>query len=139
MDAGGWISGWGLDLGLGPGHLGHELAHREQHLLGRTIPAKLAAGNYVIRHEIIALHAASSTDGAQAYPQCVNFKITGGGSETITSGVLTKTFYTPSDPGILSNLYTTFTSYTIPGPAVTALKRGEAVREYVRDWFKAVW
>ena len=34
---------WGLDLGLGPGHLGHELDHREQHLLGRTIPAKLAA------------------------------------------------------------------------------------------------
>jgi cellulase len=34
-----------------------------------TIPANLAPGNYVIRHEIIALHAAGQTNGAQAYPQ----------------------------------------------------------------------
>jgi hypothetical protein len=33
-----------------------------------TIP-NLAPGNYVIRHEIIALHAAGQTNGAQAYPQ----------------------------------------------------------------------
>ena len=30
------------------------------------IPAKLKAGNYVIRHEIIALHGAQSDNGAQA-------------------------------------------------------------------------
>lgn len=34
-----------------------------------TIPAKLAAGNYVLRHEIIALHGASNDNGAQLYPQ----------------------------------------------------------------------
>lgn len=33
-----------------------------------TIPANLAPGKYVIRHEIIALHAAGQTNGAQAYP-----------------------------------------------------------------------
>lgn len=54
-------------------------------------------------------------------------------------GVSAETFYTPSDLGILSNLYTAFTSYKIPGPVVTALKGGEAVREHVRDWFKVVW
>ena len=48
----------------------------------------------------------------------VNFKITRGGSETIMGGVSAETFYTPSDPGILSNLYIAFTSYTIPEPAV---------------------
>ncbi|KAF7534318.1 hypothetical protein G7054_g6288 [Neopestalotiopsis clavispora] len=33
-----------------------------------TIPSTLAAGNYVLRHEIIALHSAGSEDGAQNYP-----------------------------------------------------------------------
>jgi hypothetical protein len=35
-----------------------------------TIPKKLAPGNYVIRHEIIALHSAGNDNGAQLYPQC---------------------------------------------------------------------
>lgn len=35
-----------------------------------TIPSDLKAGNYVLRHEIIALHSAGQEDGAQAYPQC---------------------------------------------------------------------
>jgi hypothetical protein len=33
------------------------------------IPASLAAGSYVLRHEIIGLHSAGSPNGAQAYPQ----------------------------------------------------------------------
>lgn len=34
-----------------------------------TIPSTLAAGSYVLRHEIIALHGAGSQNGAQNYPQ----------------------------------------------------------------------
>jgi cellulase len=34
-----------------------------------TIPKNLKAGNYVIRHEIIALHGGQSDNGAQLYPQ----------------------------------------------------------------------
>jgi cellulase len=34
-----------------------------------TIPRNLKAGNYVIRHEIIALHSAGNDNGAQFYPQ----------------------------------------------------------------------
>jgi len=37
-----------------------------------TIPASLKAGAYVLRHEIVSLHAARSDNGAQNYPQCVN-------------------------------------------------------------------
>lgn len=37
-----------------------------------TVPSTLASGNYVFRHEIIALHGAQSENGAQNYPQCVN-------------------------------------------------------------------
>lgn len=35
-----------------------------------AIPSDIAPGNYVIRHEIIALHSAGQENGAQSYPQC---------------------------------------------------------------------
>jgi lytic cellulose monooxygenase (C1-hydroxylating) len=82
------------------------------------IPPKLKAGNYVIRHEIIALHGASVDDGAQNYPQCLNIKVGGSGTVSLPSGTAGTSLYTRTDPGILFNLYTTFTSYTIPGPAL---------------------
>ncbi|KUI58946.1 Endoglucanase-4 [Cytospora mali] len=79
------------------------------------IPADLKPGNYVLRHEIIALHSAYSSDGAQNYPQCVNIQVTGSGS-SLPSGTLGESLYTETDPGILFNLYEAFTSYSIPGP-----------------------
>jgi cellulase len=81
------------------------------------IPSSLAAGNYVLRHEIIALHSAGNANGAQFYPQCVNLVVTGGGSAT-PSGASATSFYSASDPGVLFNLYEAFDSYTIPGPAL---------------------
>jgi hypothetical protein len=83
-----------------------------------TIPANLAPGNYVLRHEIIALHSAGSTNGAQAYPQCLNLKVGGSKTTALPAGVPATKFYTPTDPGILFNLYASFSSYSIPGPAV---------------------
>ncbi|KAI0466107.1 family 61 glycoside hydrolase [Xylaria cf. heliscus] len=82
-----------------------------------TVPSTLAAGNYVFRHEIIALHGGSSLNGAQNYPQCFNIAITGSGTDKPT-GTLGVDLYKADDPGILFNPYTTFTSYTIPGPAL---------------------
>lgn len=38
-----------------------------------AIPSDIAPGNYVIRHEIIALHSAGQENGAQSYPQCKFF------------------------------------------------------------------
>jgi cellulase len=81
------------------------------------IPSGLATGNYVLRHEIIALHAAGSRNGAQNYMQCVNLAIKGTGTAN-PAGVLATTFYNASDPGVLFDLYSGKTSYTIPGPAV---------------------
>lgn len=41
--------------------------------------------------------------------------------------------YTATDPGILFNVFTKFTSYTVPGPALTKIaKRDE--REHARDF-----
>ncbi|KAF2459287.1 putative endoglucanase [Lineolata rhizophorae] len=101
-----------------------------------TIPADLAAGKYVIRHEIIALHAAGQPNGAQNYPQCFNIEVTSDGAATLspTGGEVATSFYTPEDPGILFNLYTQFDSYEIPGPSLwSALAK---VRRHARDFFK---
>ncbi|KAI1414407.1 glycosyl hydrolase family 61-domain-containing protein [Hypoxylon sp. FL1857] len=83
------------------------------------IPSNIKAGNYVLRHETIALHSAGQTNGAQAYPQCFNLEITGDGTD-VPAGTLGTKLYTPEDPGILVNIYTTGLSYTIPGPALIA-------------------
>lgn len=80
------------------------------------IPADLASGTYVLRHEIIALHSAWDTNGAQAYPQCVNLNVTNGGNTTITGGQSPTTFYRADDPGIRINVYNGVTTYPYPGP-----------------------
>ncbi|KAF1995694.1 lytic polysaccharide monooxygenase [Amniculicola lignicola CBS 123094] len=105
-----------------------------------TIPSTLASGNYIIRHEIIALHAAGQSNGAQAYPQCINFKVEGTGSETLSGGVAATAFYKATDAGILFNLYSKFTGYTIPGPALKMVAKREAAvveeRGHAKDWLR---
>jgi len=82
-----------------------------------TIPSDIAAGNYVLRHEIIALHSAGNEDGAQNYPQCLNLKVTGGGNAS-PSGTLGTKLYNEDDSGILVSIYQQLDSYDIPGPAL---------------------
>jgi hypothetical protein len=50
-----------------------------------TIPSVLAAGDYLIRPEIIALHEGSKQGGAQLYMACVQFKVAGSGSKVSLS------------------------------------------------------
>lgn len=78
------------------------------------IPPTLAPGFYVMRNEIIALHGASSKGGAQNYPQCINLQVTGSGSAS-PSGELGTELYTPTDPGILIDIYQSLSTYDIPG------------------------
>ncbi|KAG8168339.1 hypothetical protein KVR01_001088 [Diaporthe batatas] len=107
-------------------NLGHEI----------KIPANLKPGNYVLRHEIIALHSASNADGAQNYPQCVNIQVTGSGTEQ-PEGTLGTALYSADDEGINFNIYTTFDSYPIPGPKLAfsgAAKREESGRKHARDF-----
>ncbi|KAF9874430.1 glycosyl hydrolase family 61 [Colletotrichum karsti] len=82
-----------------------------------TIPSDLIAGNYVLRHEIIALHGAGSENGAQNYPQCVNVEITGSGTAN-PEGTLGTALYKSTDAGILFNPYAATIDYTTPGPAL---------------------
>jgi len=82
-----------------------------------TVPKTLAPGHYVFRHEIIACHGATSLDGAQNYPFCLNIDVTGSGTANPT-GTLGVNLYKETDPGIYFNPYVTLTNYTIPGPAL---------------------
>lgn len=83
------------------------------------VPADIAPGQYVLRHETIALHAAGQENGAQNYPFCVNLDVQGGGSAK-PEGVLATQLYTPTDPGLVFNIYRKIDSYPMPGPPVFA-------------------
>ncbi|KZT30032.1 lytic polysaccharide monooxygenase [Neolentinus lepideus HHB14362 ss-1] len=85
-----------------------------------TVPSKLAPGQYIVRHEIIALHQAESYPGAQFYPDCFQIQVTGSGTQTPASSYLVSFpgGYTSTTPGVVFDVYSSFTSYPIPGPAV---------------------
>ncbi|KAL6410600.1 endoglucanase [Ilyonectria robusta] len=108
-----------IDMSLQSGKWGADVLVANGFSWTVQIPANLAAGNYVLRHEIIALHGSGQPNGAQNYPQCFNIKVTGGGS-LAPAGVKGTSLYKSNDPGILFNLYTTPLSYTIPGPTLVS-------------------
>ncbi|KAF3033509.1 hypothetical protein E8E12_004882 [Didymella heteroderae] len=82
-----------------------------------TVPSSIAPGQYVLRHEIIALHSANQENGAQNYPKCINLEVTGSGTEN-PEGITADKFYTPTDPGIKVNVYGDNSNYQMPGPAL---------------------
>ncbi|KAI1405606.1 glycoside hydrolase family 61 protein [Hypoxylon fuscum] len=81
------------------------------------IPEDIAPGNYVLRNEIIALHAAANANGAQSYPFCYNLAIDSKGTAN-PAGVAATEFYKANDPGIKFDLFSHPTGYVIPGPAL---------------------
>ena len=123
------ISQGGLVSGSNPGTWVTDQLIRNNNTGTVTIPSNLAPGNYVLRHEIIALHAAGQPNGAQAYPQCINLRVTGSGTAR-PSGVPGTSLYRANDQGIQFNLYTSFSSYPIPGPQLWNAARR---RRHARD------
>ncbi|TLD10527.1 hypothetical protein PgNI_06497 [Pyricularia grisea] len=83
-----------------------------------TIDRNIAPGNYALRHEIIALHAAENVGGAQFYPQCINLIVTGGGSEKPASTTKAAALYKETDAGIHVDIYNGLKVYPFPGPAI---------------------
>jgi len=81
-----------------------------------TIPYDISPGNYLIRAEIIALHQAENLGGAQPYVDCAELAITSNGTVN-PSGIPIPGAYSPTDPGILFNIYASpMAKYVIPGP-----------------------
>ncbi|KAG9123374.1 hypothetical protein FRC07_015024 [Ceratobasidium sp. 392] len=89
-----------------------------------TIP-DLAAGEYLLRPEIIALHEADTdfavnpVRGAQFYMDCVQIKVVSSGSVTLGAGLDFQKDYKSNGHGILFNLYGADpTTYKSPGGAL---------------------
>lgn len=93
-----------------------------------ALPSSLAAGQYLIRQEIVALHEAdglaTAGRGAQFYPSCVQVEVTGSGTAVPDQNYDIVTGYDADEPGILFNLYTTYSSYPIPGSDIWSAAGG---------------
>ncbi|KAH7908281.1 glycoside hydrolase family 61 protein [Hygrophoropsis aurantiaca] len=95
-----------------------------------TIPSTISPGQYLIRHEIIALHLANEMGGAEFYPSCTQVNV--GGSQTGTAQASEMvTFpggYSDSDPGIYDpTIFDTPVNYPdFPGPPVAAFVSGSS-------------
>ncbi|KAJ2917496.1 hypothetical protein MD484_g2919, partial [Candolleomyces efflorescens] len=63
------------------------------------IPPKLLPGQYLIRHEWIALHFADKYPGFQSYPVCIQVEVTGNGTAFPSTFVSFPGEYTPETPG----------------------------------------
>lgn len=86
-----------------------------------TIPDNLKSGQYLLRHELIALQGAQSSGGAEFYPACAQLTIGGSGTGTPDTTVQFPGAYSASDAGILVDVYTGLTSYVFPGGAVASI------------------
>ncbi|KAK9773034.1 putative Endo-beta-1,4-glucanase D [Seiridium cardinale] len=84
------------------------------------IPDCIEDGEYLLRAEMIALHAASSSQGAQLYMECAQISISGGKGTVSPTTYSIPGIYSATDPGLLINIYsmTSSSTYTIPGPEV---------------------
>lgn len=70
-----------------------------------TIPECLAPGYYLVRHELIALHASWAYPGVQFYPSCHQLQVTGSGNTIPRDLVSFPGAYAPEDPGVTYNAY----------------------------------
>lgn len=90
-----------------------------------NIPSCLKSGYYLVRHEIIALHAAWAYPGAQFYPGCHQLQVTGGGSTIPASDLVAfPGAYKPTDPGITYDAYTGRFGCIYPFPFLCCLPFG---------------
>ncbi|KAK3325831.1 glycoside hydrolase [Apodospora peruviana] len=88
-----------------------------------NMPQCIAAGQYLLRMEIIALHSAKNAGQAQFYQSCAQINVSGSGSFTSSSTVSFPGAYSANDPGIKINIYGAKGQpdmdgkpYSVPGP-----------------------
>jgi len=92
------------------------------------IPAGLANGDYILRHEIIALHEGNNPRmGPEFYPSCINIRVSGGAAafKVTGQGVTFPAGYRSNSIGnkeltktIFRNWRGKVNTYNFPGPAI---------------------
>ncbi|KAF6831638.1 endo-beta-1,4-glucanase D 9 [Colletotrichum plurivorum] len=82
-----------------------------------TLPDQLPPGDYLLRGEHVALHAAGDFGKAQFYMGCAQLRVTGSGTGTPEPLVKIPGVYTGKEPGILIGIYyPPPQNYTVAGP-----------------------
>ncbi|KAL1797582.1 hypothetical protein ACET3X_004188 [Alternaria dauci] len=84
-----------------------------------TIPKNIAPGDYLLRAEAIALHAAGPAGGAQHYMTCYQLTVTGSGT-LVPKGVTFPEAYSKTGPGLGFSIHADLDSYPAPGPELIA-------------------
>ena len=91
------------------------------------IPKTLAPGNYMVRHEIIAHHLATTKGKAEFYPSCSQIKV-GGNQKGAPNANELVTFpggYSDNDAGIYDpDVYNPSAAYVFPGPPIASFMGG---------------
>ncbi|KAJ2921360.1 hypothetical protein H1R20_g15733, partial [Candolleomyces eurysporus] len=88
------------------------------------LPENIRTGDYLIRHEITALHVAQNQGGAKFYAACTQIRIGGSGTDVASEDELLSfpVTYGDNDAGILvRNVFDNRLKYQFPGPAVSRL------------------
>ncbi|KAH8827678.1 glycoside hydrolase family 61 protein [Flagelloscypha sp. PMI_526] len=88
------------------------------------LPSNLAAGGYLLRHEIIALHLADKKGGAEFYPGCAQIEVSGSATGAPKENELVSFpgAYSDGDKGIFINVFNgKINNYPFPGPQISSL------------------
>jgi hypothetical protein len=81
------------------------------------LPAELPAGEYLLRAEGLALHAAHKPDKAQFYIACAQINVTGSGNGIPGPAIKFPGGYQWNSTGVLiPQFWSQITNYTAPGP-----------------------
>ncbi|KAG8957195.1 hypothetical protein FRC00_004352 [Tulasnella sp. 408] len=85
-----------------------------------TLPEDLPNGDFIMRHEVIALHNAMKQGGAEIFPQCIQVTINCGSGKIPVATAKFPGAYSATDPGILINVYDDPSNlvYRFPGPVL---------------------
>ncbi|KAF3021951.1 hypothetical protein E8E14_009482 [Neopestalotiopsis sp. 37M] len=94
-------------------------AMRRAHSFRFPLSAATPPGEYLLRAEGLALHAAHKLDCAQFYVGCAQIRVLGNGTGTLEPTVKIPGLYYNTTPGVLiPDFWTKITNYTEPGPSL---------------------
>ncbi|KAI8948135.1 endoglucanase II [Xylaria longipes] len=80
------------------------------------LPKCIEDGEYLLRVQQLAIHNPWPAGIPQFYISCAQVKVTGGSGSANPTNVLIPGAFKETDPGYTVNIYSGFTSYTVPGP-----------------------
>ncbi|EMR69141.1 putative glycoside hydrolase family 61 protein [Eutypa lata UCREL1] len=80
------------------------------------IPRCIEDGEYLLRIQSLAIHNPWPSGIPQFYISCAQISVAGGTGTASPQTALIPGAFKETDPGYTANIYSDFTSYTVPGP-----------------------